>query len=354
MARDTRAAFLSELARISPQISDAFERAIQDIRSTAQARAIDEAIKRAVESGDIGRGVREVTAALQLGQEFFAPFDRAIDEAFRAGAMYQLSALPKKPLPNTGPLLVRFQGRHPRAEAWTRERSARLITEIAEDTEIAIRETVTEAVASNRPYRRVTQDLIGRPEGNRRTGGLIGLHSRQAAAVRTARGELEALDGRYFTRTLRDRRFDKAVRAAMREGRRLSAAEIDRIVGRYADRLLQARGRLIARTEGNRAMNAGRAEAVVQMVESGKVPPEAVEIIWDATPGPRTRDSHRALNGSRIDWGGRFVSPVTGAVLRWPHDEGASASETANCRCSARFRIDWVAVARWRERFEAA
>ncbi|MBR9841442.1 MAG: hypothetical protein GYB50_26850, partial [Rhodobacteraceae bacterium] len=125
-------------------------------------------------------------------------------------------------------------------------------------------------------------------------------------------------------------------------------SHIERIAGRYADRLLQARGRTISRSEGNKSMNAGRGEGVVQMIERGEILAEHVTIIWDATPGPRTRDSHRALNGQTIKWGEFFVSPVTGALMRWPHDEDAPAEEVVNCRCSARFRVDWKAVMLWR------
>lgn len=351
---DTRAAFLNELRRVSPAFADAFEQAVQDIRSTAQRRAIEEAIKRAVESGNVVQGVQEVTQALNLGAEFWAPLDRQVQEAFETGAIYQLSTLPKKPLPNTGPLVVRFQGRHPRAEAWTRDHAARLITEISDDTREVIRGLITEAVETSRPYRRVTADLIGRTSGNQLTGGLIGLHSRQAAAVRNARSDLEALSPNYFNRLRRDRSFDGLVRKAIDAGEPLSAADVDRIAGRYSDRLLRLRGETIARTEANKAMNAGRAEAIVQLVERGDVPQDAVSIIWDATPGPRTRDSHRALNGAQIKWGERFVSPVTGATLRWPHDEEAPGAETINCRCSARFRVDYRRVAEWRERFAIA
>lgn len=347
MPRDTRRAFLSALEKVSPQIARAFEEAIQDIRSTAQARVIEEAIQRAIETGDIGRGVREVTAALNLGAEFFAPLDRAIEDAFRAGAVYQLSTLPK-PSSHTAPgLVVRFQGRHPRAEAWSRRTAAALISEIAADTEEVIRTTIAEAVERSRPYRKVTADLIGRADGNQRKGGLIGLHSRQAAAVRAARMDLKNLDRRYFSRSRRDRRYDAMVRKAIREGQPLSKADIDKITGRYADRLLRLRGETIARTEGNKAMNAGRHEGIQQMIDSGKVPVKAVTKIWDSTPGPRTRDSHRAMQGQEVRWQAKFQSPVTGAYLDHPHDPEAPVSETANCRCSERVRIDWAMVARW-------
>lgn len=351
---DTRRAFLEQVAKVAPKVSRAFAEAIQDIRSTAQRRAIEEAMQRAISSGNISQGVREVLGALQLGQEFWAPLDRSIQEAFEAGAVYQLSTLPKKPLPNTGPLLVRFQGRHPRAEAWARETAANLIAEITTDTEVVIRNLISEAVEKNRPFRKVVSELIGRQEGSQRKGGLIGLHSRQAAAVQSARADLETLSDRYFTRKRRDKRFDGMVRRAIKNGQPLSQKDIDKITSRYADRLLRLRAETIARTEANKAMNAGRAEGIVQMIESGKIPADAVSIIWDATPDSRTRDSHLALNGKQVNWGETFQSPVTGALMKWPHDDAAPASETVNCRCSARFRIDYLRVATWRETFEAA
>lgn len=358
MSRDNRANFLAELARISPQVERAFLAAVQDVRSTAQMAVIEAAIKRGVETGDVATAVREVMTAIQLGYEFWAPLDKTIGEAFEAGAVWQISNLPKKPLRNTGPFVVRFQGRHPRAEAWSRTTSAQLITEINRDTEKVVRAKVAHAVETSRPYRKTARELVGRIEGNQRKGGLIGLHSRQAGYVERMRGILEdpeamaatfrgKRDNWPFTR--RDRRLDGRIAAAVKAGRSLSSDDIDAITRRYADRLLQRRGKTIARTESNKAMNAGRAESVVQMVESGKIPADAVTKIWDATPGRRTRESHRALSGTAVRWGEKFVSPVTGAEMDWPHDESAPAAEVVNCRCSCRFRIDWKVVARWRE-----
>ncbi len=341
MPRDSRRAFLEALDKIEPQLRTAFERAIQDIQSTAQLTALEAAIAR----GDIAAAIR----AIQLGAEFFAPLDRAISNAFEQGAIFQLSTLPKKPWQNTGPLLVRFQGRHPRAEAWARQRAAELISEISENTRNLIRETILEGLETNRGTRTIARDLVGRLDGNQRRGGLIGLHSRQAEAVRKARRELQGIDSMsdYMRRSRRDKRFDRTIQKAVRENAPLTKTQINRITGRYADRLLALRGKNIARTETNRAMNAGKAEAIQQMIDDGKIRADVVTKIWDATPGVRTRDSHRELNAQSVDWEGIFVSPVTGARLLYPHDtsHGAPASELINCRCSARFRIDWAALA---------
>ncbi|MEM1371472.1 MAG: phage minor head protein [Pseudomonadota bacterium] len=345
MARDTRAAFLRELQRVMPQFARAFEEAIQAVQSSTQRDLIEAAIQRGAESRDYQRAVQDVLQILNLDRELFAPLDTTNRNAFETGAAYQLSLLPKR-IGNTAPrLVVRFQGRHPRAEAFTREQGARLITAITEGARTVVRETIVEALQQGRNYRGIARDLIGSPAGNQRKGAVIGLHPRQAQAVRAMRADLTNLDSRYFSRDRRDKRHDATVRKAIAEGRQLSEAQVAKITGRYADRLLKLRAENIARTETSRAMNAGRAEAIQQMVDSGRLPEEAITKIWDATPGARTRDSHRALNGKAVGFVESFVSPVTGASLQHPHDTNAPAEETVNCRCSARFRIDYAQLA---------
>lgn len=325
-----------------PGLGRAFDEAVADIRSVAQLRALEAAIER----GDVEGAFQ----ALRLGAEFFAPLDRQIEQAFRAGAVYQLGLLPKRRPGGSAGLVVRFDQRHPRAEAWSRENAAALVTEILEDTRTMVRQTMTEALEANRPPRSTALDITGRMDGNSRKGGLLGLTSGQAEYVRRARAELADPEraAEYLRRTRRDRRLDATVKRAAREGRRLSAAEIDRIAGRYADRLLALRGEAVARTESLRALNAGRAEGVMQMIERGDVPADAVTLVWQATPSARTRDSHRMMHGQEVGFGEAFTSPVTGARMLYPGDGsmGAPASELINCRCSVRTRVDYTKMAR--------
>jgi len=332
MARDSRSAFLRALAQVEPRIARAFEEAIQGVRSSAQRREIERAIERAIREQDVARGAREVLAALQLGSESFEELDRAMLEAFEAGVQYQQGALPKRPFPNSARRLVaRFDYRHPEAERWTRESAARRVTEIAEDTREVVRQTVQEAVENQRSYRSVTRSLIGHVEGDRLKGGMIGLHSSQAEYVRRARQQLEDLDEGYFQRARRDKRFDGKVRKAIREGRKLNQSDVDKITGRYSDRLLRLRGETIARTEGNKAMQQGRTQQVMQLIERDEVPPEIVTKIWDAVLGPRTRDHHLELNGQERKWGEPFVSPATAYPMTGPHDDNAPGVDTVNC-----------------------
>lgn len=334
MARDTRRAFYEAVKKMEPEVRKAFLQAIADVRSVAQYRVVQEAIER----GDVQR----IVTALRLGEEFFAPLDRAIDEAFRAGATYQLGTLPKRtPTSGGGPLIVRFQGRNPRAEAAVKRLGGTLIQEILDDQRVMIAETIQEGIAQGRGADRVARDLIGR--SGRRTGGLIGLHSRDAAAVRRARQELAEGNPAYFARTRRDRRFDATVRKAMREGRLLSQADIDKITGRYADRLLRLRAERIARTETIKAMGEGRREAIQQAIDAGHITPDQVTRSWDATGDALTREDHLIMHKQKVAWGVPFIAP-DGSRLMGPGDTslGASAAQTVSCRCYENIKVSHI------------
>lgn len=335
---DTRRAFLDALKAADAKLYRAFMDAIGGMRDAVRVSELEQA----VESGNVAR----VVEVLHISDPALEDLAKAVEETFRDGASYQNGAAPGRQALG---LEVAFDGRHMLAEAWMRRNSAALVTEIIEDQRRMVRETMLESVETGRSYRKTALDIIGRTEGKTRKGGILGLHSKQAAYVRNARRELEDLDEGYFERTRRDKRFDRTVRKAIREGTPLSAADIDRITGRYADRLLQTRGNTIARTEANKALNAGRSEAIRQMIESGEIKADHVTKTWQATPGPTTRDSHRELNGEEVKWGQKFVSQVTGAAMDWPYDEDAPPEEVINCRCTCTFSISWRDVAKWRD-----
>lgn len=343
MTKDTRRAFFEELDKISPKLAAAFLESVTDLTSVSQLRMLEDAIS----AGDIERAF----LALRLDKDFFAPFDRAISEAFYSGGVYQISRLPKRISTGSGsgPLVIRFNGRNPRAEEWARDRSSRLITEITEGQRRMVAETIGEAIKLGRNPRATALEIAGRMEGNRRRGGLIGLHSRQAEAVRKMRAELSdpELMTRYFRRSSRDHRFDRSVRRAMRNGRPLPQDQIAKITGRYSDRMLKARADTIARTESIAAMNAGRMEGLEQLVERGDVPREAIKVKWDATGDSRTRPDHMEMDGKEVVLGEAFVFP-DGSRAKHPGDTslGASGAQTINCRCYVATKIDWLGLAR--------
>lgn len=345
MARYTRAQFLARLEAISPRLRKAFEAAIADITGRARARDLEDAIRR----GD----VEGAFAALRMDPAAFSGLQDEIARAFKEGGEYQIGTLPDARVQT---LAIRFDGNHPRAVENARQQAADLITGpygFIEEARESVRKVVVAGLEENRPPAQLARDIIGRSSaaGLPRQGGLLGLSDPQVDCVLSMRAALtdpeqmgEYLKDRW---TRRDRRFDATVRKAIREGRKLDAAIIDRITGRYSDRLLQLRGETISRTEGLRALNAGRHEAALQMVDRGDIPADAVTLVWDATPSARTRDTHAAMDGQEVPLGQPFTSP-SGAQMRFPGDTslGAPARETINCRCSVRSKVDFTRLAR--------
>lgn len=348
MARDTRSGFLRALERVSPRVADAFEAAIDDIRNTTSLRDLELAIQSGL--------IVNVLSALNLGPEFFAPLDRALRQAYADGGDYQVSLLPLRPFGNADRLVVRFQENSPRGIAWGQAVPGRLISGLQSDIQQVVEETLAEEIQAGTSFRRISRILIGERSGNGRTGGIVGLTPSHAEAVRRARVELQNLDPAVLQRGpvgVDGRRRGglngndlRRVRAFIRRGEAIPAADIEAISRRYSDRLLVLRGDMIARTEANAAMNAGRIEAMQQIIDGGRVPPSAVMKVWEATPGDRTRDSHRALNQTAVPWQDVFVSPITGAILNHPHDENAPPGERINCRCTVRIDVDWASLAR--------
>jgi hypothetical protein len=138
-----------------------------------------------------------------------------------------------------------------------------------------------------------------------------------------------------MTQTTKDRLL-KTLMRGMQEG--LSYSEIvNDLTDASFDRV---RARLIARTEVNRAANAGT-------VIGAKSLPFQVNKEWLASNDFRTRGrdpedkaNHWGLNGVTVPEDGAFTDPRNGALLLFPGDSslGAGPDSTCNCRCSLLFQ----------------
>lgn len=242
--------------------------------------------------------------------------------------------------------MVRFSTGNPRAEAFLRNYAGTRIVEITDGQRQAVREVLDQAVRDGTGARRTALNIVGRvnQKTGRREGGLIGNTSKDISAVQRARQEILDGDPNYFQRKLRNKNFDRMVLKHAQGVERLSADQIDKIAGKYSDRLLFERGRRVARTEVRRATHQGADEAMRQLVDTGAVRPESVRKIWRATGDSRTRDSHRSLDAESIGLNAAFTSPSTGAQLRFPGDTalGALGEDVINCRCWLEHRIDFA------------
>lgn len=325
------------LKALEPPIRDAFIAAIYQARGAVDFAAL----LAALEAGDLGRAID----LLRIRETLLWPLVEAQRGAFMAGGGMVAVALPVVVAANWG-----FDGRAIRAETWVSRAAGTLIEGITDEPRAAIREALRAGLEAGRNPRAVALDVVGRidPISKRRTGGLVGLNSQQTDWAIRARAELASGDpaqlAHYLTRQRRDKRFDAVVKRAIRDGKPLAAADVDRIAGRYKDRLLALRGENIARTEAINGLRAGRREGFQQLVDSGTVQADQITRSWDATLDSRTRPDHVAMDGQTVKgMDAPYVAP-DGSRLMYPGDTslGASAAQTVACRCFERVRVDYL------------
>jgi len=339
MAR--RETIIDLLDRLSPQVAEAFEQSIANIRSDARLRALEDAIRR--------QDVQGMVDVLGLEDAYFAPLDRALRDAYEQGGDWAMAQPVSMAAAQGAEVRARFDSRNRRAEAWLRQQSSRLIVEIQEDQREAVREALERSLARGDGPRTTALDLVGRTNRatRQREGGIVGLTSQQGRWADNALDELTSGDPArlraYLERRARDRRFDRTVTKAIREGRPVPTADARRIVARYRQRLLKVRGNTIARTEALSSLHAAQGEGLQQLVDRGRVAEDAVTLEWDAAGDSATRDSHRFMNGQRRKKGQPFQSGL-GSLMHYPGDTslGAPAEDVIQCRCRLIPRIDFL------------
>jgi len=330
------------IERLEPRMRRAFEEAVGRIRGRTTIRDVEEALRR----GDIQRALD----AIPLDESQFEPMRRALREAFEEGGDLGNNNAAVDLAGAGAQLGVGFEGGNPRAEAWVRDHSSTLITEIIEDQRKAVRGALEEGVQAGRNPRQTALDVVGRINRatGKREGGVIGLTSQQSGWVTRAQAELESGDPvqlrNYLNRERRDRRYDRRVMRAIREERPLPQADVQQMTRRYSSRLLAYRGEVVARTESIHAAHAGQRVGMQQLIDAGRVQASQVRKIWQATGDGRTRESHLMLHGESVGWDEPFISPVTGLPMMHPGDTsmGAAGRDTIQCRCFMETRVDYL------------
>lgn len=334
-----------------PRVRQAFIDSVRDLVDSVTLKSVVERLER----GDV-HGALE---ALHLDADAFARLELAIQDAYNAGGAATVDNLPLLRDPNGARVVFRFSVRNPAAELWLKSHSSQLVTAIVDDQRVALRTAFTEGLAQGQNPTKTALDVIGRVNrgSNRREGGVIGLTAQQERYVATARQELLSGDVdqmlNYLTRSRRDRRFDAAVLKAIEKGRPLDLETVNRIAGRYADRLLQLRGDAIGLNETMTALARSRQDAVGQQIAAGKIAAQDVTKVWKHTPQERPRLNHQAMNGQSVAWGEKFKLP-NGVEMDYPHAPDAPASETLFCKCTFSIKVDYFGKVVRRFRAEAA
>lgn len=138
---------------------------------------------------------------------------------------------------------------------------------------------------------------------------------------------------------MRDRRFDRSVLKAIREGAGLPAELQARMRTAYANRALRWRAENIARTETMRALGAAQTLAWRQGIDKGVVARDAIRRYWVTANDERVRHTHRMIPGMNkggVGWDEPFRTP-TGESMHAPHDVDPM------CRCRERIDVDFLA-----------
>lgn len=331
------------LAEFEPAIQEAFLAAVADLRSGVAITLLIERLER--------KDVQGAIEALNLDQAAYSRLDEAIRATFAGGGRATVDDMPTLRDPSGGKAVIRFDAQAFRAMEWARQNA--LAPRMVEIDKEAARAMIADGIAKGRGARRVGLDVAGRINRatGRREGGVIGLSAPQAQHVISMRDRLLSGDPDELRKVLdmnrRDKRFDRTIAKAIREEKPLTAADVDRMAARYADRLLELRGTTIARTEGMGAFNAAQIEAYEQAIERGAVNAADLTKTWRSAGDGRVRHTHIAMNGQQVGFSGSFQSP-SGATLRYPHDPNAPASEKVNCRCRMDIEIDFLAKYRRR------
>lgn len=342
--RSQRQVYADLLDRYGKEIADAFLSAIDDITSAAELRRLTAAI----EAGQI----EEALEALHIDPAAYNDMLDAIQRSYTETGRIATDTLPKRG-PDGTVLTFRFDGRNPAAERWLKDHSSDLITRITTDQRNAVREALRAGMQRGANPRSTALDIVGRVNRatGRRSGGVIGLTRQQAEYTFTARSELLSGDPKemanYLTRARRDKRFDRTVKAAIRDGTKVPADVARKATTAYRNRLLQLRGETIGRYEAMTALQKGKNDAIEQAIDTGKIKEANVSKRWRSAGDNDVRHTHASLNGTKAKFREAFVTS-SGARLMHPMDtsQGAGLAETAGCRCDTEHVVDWLAGVR--------
>lgn len=324
----------------TPEIRKAFMASVDDLRSGANLQGIVAALER----GDVEAAIR----AVNLDPAAFRPLDRAIAGAFDAGGVTTTAAI-SSAATRSGirSVVFRFDARDPRAETWLITHSSTMVTRIIDDQRVAIREALRSGMEAGINPRTMALDITGRINRvtGRREGGLIGLTAPQEAFSRNAMNELlsgdRALLQNYLTRGRRDKRFDRTVIAAIRDGVPIDRATAEKMVGRYRDGLLNLRGETIGRLEAKAALHQSERESFLQAADTAAVDRRDIKRTWRHSGGKDARHQHVAMSGQTVGIDEPFIAP-DGTRLMFPCDPSAPVSHTANCHCQVDTTIDFL------------
>lgn len=268
------------LPRFIRTVLDAFDRA----RSGTSVRALIRLLEEDARIEDVVNEIDWIPIDGPRAESTRYSFPILLREVLEATAQEGADALQRNPQVRVRGL---FDVTNPRVSDWIREHSGARITAISEESRRAIRELIATGYE-----RGMTAAQLGRA-----IRSSIGLTPRQARAVANMRARMMA-DG-------------------------IPAERIDKVTGRYAERLLRQRAEVIARTEIIAAENAGQIELWQQQIDAGIIEATALKE-WIVTPDDRLCPECQDMDGQQVPVSASFVGADDAPPLH------------PNCRCAIR------------------
>jgi len=297
-------------------IRQAWLDAINRIRSNIVLKRIVEKLER----GDVAGVVRD----LGIEEGVFARFENALVQAYNSGGLATVDTMPALRDPAGNRIVFSWGVRNLPAEQAMRQHAANLVTEIVTEARDGIREVLTENLARGQsPYDagRLIAGRVNRANGQR-VGGLIGLSRPQMDTV--ARIERAMRDGdtaymrEYLSFKNRDKRLDRMVIKAIREGRGLAPEEVERVTRLYANKALKWRADQLAITETHSALARSKKDAFQQQIDDGKLDAQDVTKKWRRTVSREPRMDHMMMAGKTVGFNELFTLP-DGTTCTGPH-----------------------------------
>lgn len=259
------------------------------IESTSLARILSEELSEEV--------VREVF------RDFTNQIPASLEEAtkFAAGAVPGLAASQV------------FNRLSPRIIDAIRTLETRVMTTLVPDIRETFRATVERGLEQG-----VNPRVIAR---NARS--TIGLAPNQAQWVENFREELESGSRAALGRRLRDRRFDRTLEKALGPGGAgLKQSQIDRMVGRYRQRMVAFNAETNARTAALDAAKQGSRLAWQDGIEIGAVDATSLMKRWSSVGDSRVRPEHVEMDGSVVPFNETY-----------PNGQMVPGDTEFSCRC---------------------
>jgi hypothetical protein len=329
----------SLLQTSEPKVRRAFLAAMADVKNRAQLGLLRDALR----SGDVGAAIQ----ALNIDAASFVNIQTTVMEVYAKSGAATVTNTPWQ-YADGSRAVVRFNSLSPRSEEYLRTVSTRLAQGLSDEARALSREVIADGYAFNRGVDRIARDLVGRMgSSGRREGGIIGLDRQSAQWVQNMRMYLESDPKRALGMTRRDKRFDKLLTGETK----LTAAQINKIVTAYENRLLMSRGLRIARTETLDAIEAGKFEAWQQGLEKTGIPDQFVIRTWKHTGRALfDRPDHQMMNGAEVRGLTFPFALPSGAFMMHPHDTsfGAGPEQIINCMCRCDYSLDKKGLKAWR------